>query len=198
MEDESRNILKRHPWGISFVNIGQRCSNPNHPKFKFYGEKGISREISSDELKRMYIRDKAYLMKFPSVDRIDAQQSYTFKNCRYIEMEENRREANARRTQKKQDTADLTMEQLRNAMCKINREDGVDALEVTRRFVSPPYMGEPRLKDREPLQYPKQLSGLHGEERQKLRIAGSTRGGESSFGGVSGAYGVSTGGSFRT
>ncbi len=189
-------LLKRHPWAISFVNIGQRCTNKNHPKYKFYGEKGIAREISSAELRRMYIRDKAYLMKSPSIDRIDASQGYSFKNCRYLEMEENRREANDRRTALKQG---LTIDELRDMVCKVNREAGVTALEVTHRFVSPPFRGEPRLKDETLKEYPKQLSGLHEDTtRQKIRISGSTRGGEGSFGGPSAVYGSPTGGSHLT
>ena len=192
-------LLKRHPWGISFVNIGQRCTNKNHPKYKFYGEKGISRDISSDELRRMYLRDRAYLMKSPSVDRVDASKGYNFKNCRYIEMEENRREANERRTAAKRNvTKNITIDELRDIVCKVNRENGMEALEVTRRFVSPPYKGEPRLRDQEPQQYPPQLSGLHDGGKQKRRISGNTQGGEGSFGGPAGFYGIPTGGSYRT
>ena len=193
------DLLKRHPWAISFVNIGQRCTNKNHPKYKFYGEKGITRNISSEELKRMYLRDKAYLMKSPSIDRLDSSKGYSFKNCRYLEMEENRREANERRTTAKLNvTKDISIEQLRDIVCKINLMDGVNALEATYRFVSPPYRGEKRLKEQYPKEYPRQLSGLHSGTKQRQRLAGNTQGGEGSFGGPSGAYGIATGGSHLT
>ena len=37
----------------------------------------------------MYIRDKAHLMKKPSIDRKDNDKNYTLENCRFIELQDN-------------------------------------------------------------------------------------------------------------
>ena len=90
---------KKQPYLQTYKNIVNRCLNPKHRSFKFYGGRGIAAEISVNDLKILWFRDKAYLMKEPSIDRIDRNGHYTFANCRYIEMSENLRIRN-QRTQK--------------------------------------------------------------------------------------------------
>ena len=41
--------------------------------------------ITAEELKILWFRDKAYLMKKPSIDRKNNEGDYTFKNCQYLE-----------------------------------------------------------------------------------------------------------------
>jgi hypothetical protein len=80
---------KTFPWKYTLQAINQRCNNPNHNKYKFYGGRGIKCLITLEELKTLWFRDKAYLMKQPSIDRICHNGNYTFENCRYIEFKEN-------------------------------------------------------------------------------------------------------------
>ena len=54
-----------------------------------YGGRGIKCKITSDEVRRLWIRDKAHLMKRPSIDRINNDGHYSFNNCRFIEIEKN-------------------------------------------------------------------------------------------------------------
>ena len=42
-----------------------------------------------DDMKELWFRDRADLMKCPSIDRIDNKKHYTKDNCRYIELEDN-------------------------------------------------------------------------------------------------------------
>jgi len=74
-----------HPWLKTLSNVRQRCSNPNFPKYKNYGGRGIKAEITSKEIKDLWFRDKAYEMKKPSIDRLDSNKNYTFDTCRFIE-----------------------------------------------------------------------------------------------------------------
>jgi hypothetical protein len=190
------DILKRQPWHIAYVNIGQRCTNCDHPKYKFYGGKGIKRSITSEELKMLYFRDKAYLMKSPSVDRMNSSKDYAFENCRYIEMDENRKLANDQRSGK------LSVDQMRDLMCKLNRlsdrqtRSTINPKEIENMF-SPPTKGEER-RVKENI-YPPQILGVRAKtDPQRIRVQGSTNGG-SRFGDTSGGvFGIPTGGSYGT
>ena len=65
-----RKRRKQEPWWGSFISMKCRCSN----KKKNWYRKGIKCLISVDELKSIWIRDKAFDMKHPSLDRIDNNQ----------------------------------------------------------------------------------------------------------------------------
>jgi hypothetical protein len=80
---ESKQYQKSHPWIVTFGNIIQRCTNSNNPKYKFY--KNRRGDITSEELKELWIRDNAYLMDEPEIDRIDNDGVYTKSNLQYIE-----------------------------------------------------------------------------------------------------------------
>lgn len=74
------------PWEITRNGILTRCKNN-----KRYVERGIKCRINLVELKQLWFRDKAWLLKCPSIDRIDNDGDYTFDNCRFIEKSINTR-----------------------------------------------------------------------------------------------------------
>lgn len=80
---------KLYPWKRTLESIKQRCNNPNNEKYYRYGGRGIKCLITEQELKDLWFRDKAYLMKKPSIDRKDNNGNYEYGNCRYIELSEN-------------------------------------------------------------------------------------------------------------
>ena len=88
----------------AYGNIKQRCGNPRASKYKCYGGKGIKCLITTKQLIDIYIRDKAELMKQPSVDRIDPFGNYCPENVRWLEFDENRR----RRAIKEEPVSDCT------------------------------------------------------------------------------------------
>lgn len=69
--------------------IKNRCENPSDPSFKWYGKRNIKVQITQEELKELYIRDKAFKMAQPSIDRIDNDGHYEYENCRFIELRDN-------------------------------------------------------------------------------------------------------------
>ena len=77
-----------------FVNIKQRCGNPNSSSYKYYGGKGIRCLIGLTDLYRLWIRDQANLMKDPTIDRIDSHRDYEYDNCQFVERSENSRRVN--------------------------------------------------------------------------------------------------------
>ena len=91
-----RKYYEAHPWAKTLCYIMTRCSEKSHRYYK----KGIKNFISTPDLKFLWFRDKAYLLKRPSIDRIDSKGHYTLGNCRYIELEENQRQGGLHITNK--------------------------------------------------------------------------------------------------
>ena len=84
--------MKRNdsPWVKTRASIWNRTHYPYCRTYKYYGGRGIKCLVSSDELKTIWFRDKAFKMKHPTIDRIDNNGHYEFKNLRYLERSENR------------------------------------------------------------------------------------------------------------
>jgi hypothetical protein len=84
---------KKFPWMQSYRAIRHRCNNLNASDYKYYGGRGIKCFITEEEIKKLWFRDKAYLMKQPTIDRKDNDGNYTFENCQFIEQSENSKKA---------------------------------------------------------------------------------------------------------
>ena len=86
---ENRERVQRwrvsHPWYDSWQAARQRCTNPNHPGWKYYGGRGIKFALTRDEVAALWARDKAAVMKNPSIDRKDNDGDYSLVNCRFVE-----------------------------------------------------------------------------------------------------------------
>lgn len=88
--------MSKHPWTNTLHAINQRCYNKKSYGYKWYGEKGIINLLTEDDLKYLWMRDKAYLLEIPSIDRIESDKDYTLNNCRYIERKLNSLNASIR------------------------------------------------------------------------------------------------------
>lgn len=81
-EYHKKYMAKFMPWEKTFMGIKSRCGS----NLYFGRYKNIKNCITVGELKYLWFRDEAQLMKKPTIDRIDSSKDYTFNNCRYIEL----------------------------------------------------------------------------------------------------------------
>jgi len=81
-----KEYYKLYPWKKTYKRVTNRCRyDKNHPYYK----KGIKCLITIKEIEILWFRDKAYLMKKASIDRIKRNEHYKFRNCRFIEIKKN-------------------------------------------------------------------------------------------------------------
>ena len=83
----------KNPWYTSLEHARQRCNNPKHKTFKYYGGRGIQCLLTIEEIKKLWFRDKAWKLKEPSIDRKDNDKDYLFSNCQFIELFLNKSES---------------------------------------------------------------------------------------------------------
>lgn len=97
----TKKWMLEHPWMKHYVSARRRCVDIKSNRYKYYGGKGIKFLLTSAEIKLLWFRDKAHLMKQPTIDRIETDYNYQYSNCRFIERSlntaiRNRRQARAR------------------------------------------------------------------------------------------------------
>ena len=85
--ERKRKRFKLFPWIKTLAGIKSRVYCKKHGGYYLYKNRELS--LTSDDLKHFWFRDKAYLMKYPSIHRIDNDKGYTFENCQYIEKSKN-------------------------------------------------------------------------------------------------------------
>ena len=85
----TRKYRIRNPWLTSYMSAEQRCNNKSYHCYHRYGGRGVKFLLTKQDMKFLYERDFACLMKWPSIDRVDNDGNYELSNCRFIEMSEN-------------------------------------------------------------------------------------------------------------
>lgn len=89
---ESRQIIRKNPkLQKLWFNMKSRCENPRDLKYRFYGGRGIKLKLEKSDLVFLWKRDRAHKLKQASIDRIDSNGHYELNNCRFIEMDQNRK-----------------------------------------------------------------------------------------------------------
>jgi len=79
-----RDWRKRHPWFTHYNCARCRCVY----KYGSYFKK-VKFLMTLNDFKFLWFRDRAYLLKRPTIDRKDSNGNYELDNCRFIEFEEN-------------------------------------------------------------------------------------------------------------
>ena len=88
-----RAFVRLHfPWMFHWEAALRRCNDPRVINYKWYGGKGVRMLLSKEETRILYIRDRAWEMRKPSIDRTDPSGDYCLENCRFIERSENSRD----------------------------------------------------------------------------------------------------------
>ena len=87
----NQQYRQMHPWIKNYRWALERCNYSKHKSFHRYGGRGIKFLMTVADFKFLWFRDKAHLMKCPSIDRIDNNDNYTLNNCHFIEKIDNSR-----------------------------------------------------------------------------------------------------------
>ncbi len=87
---QSTEYRKTHPWVRAYAGIYSRCKLKSSDSYKRY--RHIKNLLCVEDLRFLWLRDQAYFMKHPSIDRINPTGNYERSNCRYIELSENSRQ----------------------------------------------------------------------------------------------------------
>ncbi len=82
-----KKYYKEKPYAKKLCCIRSRCNYVNG----WYYINGIKNFLNHKDIEYLWFRDKAYELKQPSIDRIDARGHYTLENCRFIELKKNTR-----------------------------------------------------------------------------------------------------------
>ena len=73
-------------WLKSFYRARQRCNDKNAINYNTYGARGIKFLLSRKEIESLWVRDNAFKMKKPSIDRTKNDEDYVYGNCRFVEL----------------------------------------------------------------------------------------------------------------
>jgi hypothetical protein len=86
----TKHLLSHHRLYVIWQGMRQRCSNPNHIAFSYYGGRGIKvcNEWSDFMLFYEWAMNNGYKENL-TIDRIDNDKDYYPDNCRWLTSEEN-------------------------------------------------------------------------------------------------------------
>ena len=84
-------IRSKKPWLAHLEYAKFRCTQPCSNRYEYYGARGIRMLLTPDEIKKLWFRDHANLMRQPTIHRIDTDGHYEINNCCFMERSEHGR-----------------------------------------------------------------------------------------------------------
>lgn len=85
MSAESGKIFRqKNPWYESWRCAWRRCTDKEHKSYNRYGGRGIKFLLTKEQVSFMWIRDRAFEMDRPRLDRENVDGNYCLNNCRFI------------------------------------------------------------------------------------------------------------------
>ncbi len=85
-----KRLRKEEPWKLHYFWAKDRCrTRKTNSNYDFYAARGITFNLTMRQVKLLWLRDKAYSLTKPAIDRINSSIGYTLFNCRFIEQTEN-------------------------------------------------------------------------------------------------------------
>ena len=118
----------KYPWVYHLRDAKNRCNNPNVIRYPHYGGRGIKFYLTNEEGEYLWKRDKAHLLKCPSINRKENDGDYTVDNCEFIEKGLNSAERNVRVSSKPVLQYDMSMNFIKewSSMMEVQRTLGVN------------------------------------------------------------------------
>ena len=88
MKEYIKERKKEFPWEFHYKCARDRCltKNGSHPH---YEKNNIKMLMTVDDFRYLWVRDKAFEMKRPTIDRINSKDNYSLANCRFLEFFDN-------------------------------------------------------------------------------------------------------------
>jgi len=90
------------PTYSSWKSMKQRCNNPNHTYYRYYGGRGISVCVRWNNSFEAFLEDMGERPSKKQLDRINNNDGYYKENCRWVSPKENSNNRNKRKRSSQQ------------------------------------------------------------------------------------------------
>jgi hypothetical protein len=114
----------------AFSGARSRCNNSKNNNYARYGGRGIRFNITLADIQRIWLRDNAFDMDCPSIDRINNDGDYTPENCRFIEKKDNTARAISKPVKQYDEGHNLIARYM--SISEASQKTGIPVLDITK------------------------------------------------------------------
>jgi len=87
---EEKQYYIEHPWFKTWRGVCKRVRFNYFQSFMYFNIR-IKNKLTQEKIKFLWFRDKAFLMKKPTIHRKNNKGHYSVRNCKYMEFTEHSR-----------------------------------------------------------------------------------------------------------